>query len=114
VSRDIFVQDLPREARTAADIPDDFQPQPIGSSQRILDAVRQLDPGADFSDPAWGRIERPDYSIEVNLPHGENIRSFALHVRGVGADAFVMALLRALDLRALDGDSEEGLILPSD
>src|SRR5688572_9008657 len=112
MSRDIFVQDLPKDARTVADVPDDFQPQPIGTSARVIDAVRRVAPDADLSDPTWGRIDRPGYSIEVNVPSGDNISGFALHVRGDGADELITSLLVDLGLRALDSWSEAGEILP--
>jgi hypothetical protein len=112
VSRDIFVQDIPNDAMAVDDIPDEFVPQPIGSSERVIDTLKKLAPSADFSDPSWGVIDGPGYSIEVNLPQGDNIDNFALHVRGEGADHLIAALLAELGLRAFDPHSASGIFEP--
>jgi hypothetical protein len=108
MSRDIFVQDLPRSARTVADIPNDFVPRPLGPSDEIIEKIRRVAPDADFSDIEWGRIKGPTYSIEVNIRRAETVQGFAFHVRGVGADALIAEILRSLDLRALDVASPTG------
>jgi hypothetical protein len=108
MSWDIFVQDLPSEAKTAADIPSSFRPSLIGKRSEIIDRIIEIIPAADFTDPSWGLIDGEDWSIEVNLGQEEDCRGFALHVRGgdvaVGA---VAAILRRLNLRALDSQSGE-------
>jgi hypothetical protein len=109
VSRDIFVQDLPTSARTVADIPEDFTPRSIGSSDAIVEAIRRIAPDVDFSDVEWGLIEGPDFSIEISIRKAESVKAFALHVRGDrAADAVIAQILRELGLRALDSDSTSG------
>lgn len=81
MSWDIFVQDLP-DVDDVSQIPDDFVPRPLGRRSDVIEAVRRAVPGANFSDPAWGRIDGPGFSIEVNLGDSEELGSFALHVRG--------------------------------
>jgi len=107
VSRDIFIQDLPRDATSVADIADDFVPQAIGSRVHIVDTIARIVPDADFSDPIWGIIEGFGYSIEVNLGEDDPVHGFALHVRGDGADSVIAAILDELGLRALDSESGE-------
>lgn len=108
MSWDIFVQDLPAEPKTVADIPSSFRPSHIGKRSEIIDSITSIIPTADFSDPSWGRIDGQDWSIEVNLGQEEDCRSFVLHVRGgdaaVGA---VAAILRRLNLRAIDSQTGE-------
>jgi hypothetical protein len=106
VSWDIFVQDLPQEVRSIADIPADFRPQAIGNRAEVIRKIRELLPEADFSDPSWGRIDHEDWSIEVNLGEDEECTGFALHVRGGDAVVSVIAAILAhLDLRALDSQT---------
>ena len=63
-------------------------------------------PAANFTDPAWGQIDAPTFSIEVNLGHDEVDRSFALHVRGGDeAVACVAAILDTVGARAIDTSS---------
>ena len=108
MSWDIFVQDLPRDARSTADIPADFRPKPIGSRADVIRQINDLIPDADFSDPSWGRIEAEDWSIEVNMGADEECKSFALHVSGGDAVVGVVgAILKHLNLRALDSQTGE-------
>ena len=103
MSWDIFVQDIPLEAQTVDDIPDDFVPATIGRRSEIIGKIKEVAPFADFSDPAWGTIEGADFSIEVNLGADESIDSFAFHVRGDDvAAALVSDLLKHMNLRAFD------------
>ena len=108
MSWDVFVQDLPSNVKTVADIPGSFRPSLIGKRSEIIDRIIGIVPSADFSDPSWGLIDGQDWSIEVNLGQEEDCSSFALHVRGgdaaVGA---VAAILRRLNLRAIDSQTGE-------
>jgi hypothetical protein len=79
---DVFVQDLPQEAKNTSDIPPDFRPASIGKRSAIIEKIREVFPTADFSDPSWGRIDGDDWSIEVNIGANEDCGGFALHIRG--------------------------------
>ena len=112
MSRDIIVQDLPRDIRGVEDIPGDFIPGAIEPTRTaVIAAIRAEVPGADFTDPAWGVIASPgQYHIEANLGAVEELDSFVFHIRGgPEADALISRVLRRLNLRALDTDSESGL-----
>jgi hypothetical protein len=110
MSWDIFVQDIPQEARSTSDIPDDFVPAVIGTRTEIIESLSRVVPGADFSDPAWGRIDGHGYSIEVNLGADGPCRGFALHVRGGDSAVFVVhEILDDLGLRAFDPSSDTGI-----
>jgi hypothetical protein len=107
LSWDIFVQDLPRDAESIADIPADFRPKPIGNRADVVRQIKEVVPGADFSDPSWGRIEADDWSVEVNMGTNEECNGFALHVRGGDAVVGVIAaVLDHLNLRALSQTGE--------
>jgi len=109
MSWDLFVQDLPRDARTVDDIPDGFRPLPIGQRSDVIKAIQAVVSEADFTDRSWGKIEGDGYSIEINLGDEEVLNSFAIHVYGGGrAPQVVAAILRRLGVRALDPGSESG------
>jgi hypothetical protein len=113
MSWDIVVQDLPPDVRTIRDIPDHFNPAPLGARSALIQDIRAIAPSADFTDPAWGRFDTPTFSVEFNLGADELVRSFALHVRGDdAAAAFVSDLLAQLGYRALDPQSDSGLFEP--
>lgn len=108
MSWDIFVQDLPRDAKSIADIPADFRPRPIGTRTDVIRKIKEVTPDADFSDPSWGRIEADDWSIEVSIGTDEECAGFALHVRGGDETVGVVAaILEHLNLRALDSQTGE-------
>ena len=54
MSWDIFVQDIPRGARDAGDIPENFQPRPLGERSEVIRRILEVVPEADFSDSTWG------------------------------------------------------------
>ena len=103
MSYDIFVQDLPLDAKSIEDIPSDFKPKPIGKRSLIIEKIKEVAPATDFSDPTWGSIRGADWSIEVSMGDEEQCSGFAFHIRG-GKEAFlvVKAILQKLELRALD------------
>ena len=103
MSYDIFVQDLPQDARAIEDIPADFRPAPIGKRSTIIEQIKEVVPTADFSNPSWGRIRGDDWFIEINIDVKEDCDGFAFHVRG-GSTAIgvIAAILERLKLRALD------------
>jgi hypothetical protein len=108
MSWDVFVQDLPPDARAVADIPHDFRPGAIGRRSEVIEAIQQVVPDADFSDPSWGKIDRDSFAIEVNLGQDERVSSFVFHVRGSGnAPQLIDAVLESLELRAIDSGTGE-------
>ena len=110
MSWDIFVQDIPKDAVSVADIPDDFEPCSIGARQEIIGKIPSIIPTANFEDPAWGIIDGPDYSIEVKLGKDEILDGFSFHIRGGSLSPFVVAnILATLNLRAFDPNSESGM-----
>lgn len=108
MSWDIIAQDLPRSATSVEEIPDDFQPQPIGNRSQLIARIRHVVPQANFTEPSWGIIEGHDWSIEVSTGEAEVCESIAFHVRGGdGAIGAVAAILDELKLRAIDCQSGE-------
>jgi hypothetical protein len=72
-------------------------------------------PDADFSDPTWGRIEGPGYSIEVNIGSEDPVQGFAFHIRGGDMAAGIVAdILETLGFRALDPESDTSLFDPAE
>lgn len=106
MSWDILIMILPSAARSAREIPDDFKPGTLGFRSELISKIRAAAPPADFSDPSWGHVATPDFSIDFNIGQEEIVDSIMLHVRGGGAAVgFVADLLNHLDLRAIDCQS---------
>ncbi len=111
MSWDIFVQDLPPDAKSISDIPDDFSPGAIGRRSEMIARIRQIVP-VDFLSSGWGTIEGEGWSIDVSIGTEEECRHLAFHVYGGGEAADVVAaILEHLGLRALDPLQPGGLFV---
>ena len=114
MSWDLFVQDLPQEARSASEIPADFTPAFLGSRAHILAAILEVAPQVDCTDPAWIRLNSPEADLEISLGAEDPVRGFAFHIRGgtlvVG---LVAAILGRLNMRALDPGADNGIFDPA-
>ena len=103
MSWDISIQDLPADAQSIDDIPQDYAPKPLGTRSELIARIQQILPEADFSDPSWGMLNELDFSIEFNMGSEEVCDSIGLHVRGGGpAMATVARVLDHLKLRGID------------
>ena len=109
MSWDLFVQDLPADAKTVRGIPSDFRPQSIGKRTDIIAIIKSVVPIVDFSNPSCGVIDGDGWSIEIGIGDEEECRGFAFRIRGEStAIGAVDAILRRLNLRAIDPSSETG------
>lgn len=84
--------------------------QPLGNRVDLIDAIREVCPTADFSDPSWGELATPDFVIEFNMGSKEVVDSMMLHVRGGGPVVdFIDALLTRRGRRTIDCSEGEFL-----
>ena len=103
MSWDVFVQDIPQSIRSVDEIPSNFRPASIGRRSELISRILDVVPFADFSDPTWGRIDGPTFTIEVNMGEKDLLNGFAFHARGDEMAAEVIAeILLHLELRAFD------------
>ena len=107
MSWDVLVFHAPPEIETVEQMGDDFHTV-LGPRDEVLGRLRELFPEIDLSDPTWGDLEGPGYSIELNIGDKDPVESIMLHVRG-GAEAIepMRRLCEATGWRAMDmGDCE--------
>lgn len=111
MSWDVFLFDAPVHAKSVDEIPQHFDPPPLGTGtdvrQRLHENLRDL----DLSDPAWGRLVGPTWSIELNIGTDDPIDSIMLHVRGDGDEvlAVIAQIVGSVGGRALDISTGEFL-----
>ncbi|WP_405851184.1 hypothetical protein OG361_00145 [Streptomyces sp. NBC_00090] len=75
--------------------------------------LTQTVPEVDLSDPAWGGLSGPTWSIELNIGSEDPVDSVMLHIRGSGDDVLTPVLRLADALRCKVLDCTEGdLITP--
>ena len=110
MSWDLYVQELPEGIRSMKEIPEDFRPGVIGKRSEIVRAICEVVPETVFSDPTWGVIKGPEYTVYVGIDEAEECDGFCIHVRGKEeAVAVVDRILRRLEMRALNPRSEGGV-----
>ncbi|MBK3580747.1 hypothetical protein JHN63_44635 [Streptomyces sp. MBT65] len=104
MSWDVLLCHLPDDITSMQDIPDDYSPPPLGRQHEVLAAVTRAEPEADLSDPTWGDLSGPTWSVELNIGSEDPVDSVMLHIRGSGDDvlASVFRLASALGCKALD------------
>lgn len=57
---------------------------PLGDAQFVRDQISKTLPGVNWSDPAWGVLDGPGWSIEFNHRKFGLTEGLMLHVRGGG------------------------------
>ncbi|BCG59447.1 hypothetical protein [Paenibacillus sp. URB8-2] len=81
MSWDVTFMKLNMKVSSVEDI-DDEMTEELGNREEIINMISKLFPDADFSDPSWGLLEQPGYSVEFNIPEENNITEIMLHIRG--------------------------------
>ena len=108
MSWDVFIQHLPASALCMDDIPDDFEPLPLGRRDDVVKAILSIFPEADTTDPTWLVLHAPSYSIEFGTGTEDLVTCVALHVRGdESVIAPISALIDRLGARGIDSFTGE-------
>ncbi|MET9922911.1 hypothetical protein ABZZ04_38515 [Streptomyces sp. NPDC006435] len=113
MSWDVFLLRLPDDITSVQEIPADHTPAPLGRRDDVLAAVARAVPEADLSDPGWGTLSGPTWSIELNIGSNDPVESIMLHIRGSGDDVLTPVFRLAESLRCGVIDCTDGeLIAP--
>ncbi|MEU4472929.1 hypothetical protein [Micromonospora sp. NPDC023888] len=107
----MFIFAAPPHARSVDQLPQDFDPLPLGTGPHIKRCLRETFPDLDLADPAWGQLVGPTWSIEFNIGSDDPVDSIMFHVRGGGDDvlAVVARIVAVTGGRALDISTGEFL-----
>ncbi|MFN3166617.1 MAG: hypothetical protein ACE37H_06085 [Phycisphaeraceae bacterium] len=106
MSWDISIVRFAKVYESIEEIPDDAEPQSLGSIVEIHNKVLKHFPGTDWSDPAWGMFESPFGSIEFNLGDDDPADSMMLHIRASNEIvAPILALCKDGAYQAIDCSS---------
>jgi hypothetical protein len=110
MSWDVFIFEAPAQAKSIDELPADFDPPALGAATDVRQRLLDNFPDFDLSDPAWGHLTGPTWSIELNIGADDPVDSIMLHVRGGGDVLTVIALIVAsVGGRALDTSTGEFL-----
>ncbi len=108
MSWDVFIQHLPASALCMADIPDDFEPLPLGRRQEVVNVILSIFPDADATDPTWLTLQKPGYTISFGTGTEELVTGLTLHVRGdESVIAPIAQLIERLGARGIDSFTGE-------
>lgn len=77
--------------KKVADIPEDFQPKPLGQRIDLIKQIREVVPEAEFTNPEWGVLDAGSFSVEFMMGSSEICASITLLVRGGGNPASLVA-----------------------
>ena len=103
MSWDVFIQHRPSSAMRVADIPEDFQPLPLGSRRDVLEAIADAFPMVRATDSTWMVVDEPSFAVEISISGDDPIESITLHIRGDAAVIpHVTRLINHLGARAID------------
>ncbi|MYQ74486.1 hypothetical protein GTY78_26220 [Streptomyces sp. SID4934] len=104
MSWDVLLVRLPDEVTSVSQMAHDYQPTPLGPRHDVLATVAGVLPGADLSDPAWGVLSGPTWSVELSIGAADPVDSMMLHIRGAGDEVLtpVFELAGALGCKVFD------------
>ncbi|MFJ2717964.1 hypothetical protein [Streptomyces sp. NPDC087437] len=114
MSWDLLVLTAPPEFMSVGDFPDDFEAEPLGTHEEVKAALCDRLPGIEFSEPAWGRLSGPTWSMHLNLGSRTPVDSIMLHVRGAGDDVLQTLFEIADAVRCRVIDISDGEFLAKD
>jgi len=102
MSWDVWLYNLPSSVTSL----EQFYPQDLpllGSKSSVIGQLKKAFPDISFSDPNWGIIDRPGFSIEFNFGEDDPLNLLGLHVRGIDdAIGAIRAICEASSWRAFD------------
>ena len=108
MSWDVFIQHLPASALCVADIPDDFEPLPLGRRHEVVSTILSIFPDADATDPTWLTLRTPDYTVSFGTGTEDVVTGLTLHVRGdESVIAPIAQLIDRLGARGIDSFTGE-------
>ncbi|MFL6247107.1 MAG: hypothetical protein ACJ74H_13835 [Thermoanaerobaculia bacterium] len=108
MSWDVFIQHLPASALCMADIPDDFEPLPLGRRHEVVSTILSIFPDADATDPTWLTLQTSAYTISFGTGTEDLVTGLTLHVRGdESAIPPIVELIDRLGARAIDSFTGE-------
>jgi hypothetical protein len=108
MSQDVLLFRPPDDIASVQQLPDAYASAPLGRRDDVLAAISCAVPEADLSDPAWGEILGPAWSMELNIGSDDPVDSVMLHIRGSGDDVLTAVFRLAETLRCKVLDCAEG------
>ena len=84
MSWDVLIIRLNNPPPEGSNLPDVFDPLPLGSGEDLKSDISKLFPGIDWSHPSLGSLQNPDFTIEFSFPRECDVNNLMLHIFGSG------------------------------
>ncbi len=102
---DIHVYRFRNEYQCLADVPDDEECTPLGSSVEVRAAIDRHFPAISWSDPKWGVVDTDFGSVEFQVGEEEPNCGFVMHIRASEKVVpIIVAMCMAERWQALDAN----------
>jgi hypothetical protein len=109
MSWDVLLQRFPENTAQPEQVPDDYQPPPVGSRAEVVSALRKLLRNVDLTGDSFVSIDRARFAMEIGLGDEEPCSQLFLTVHDDHAEA-MKTILRVADhfgMRVIDCSSGE-------
>ncbi|GAA0940231.1 hypothetical protein GCM10009554_30760 [Kribbella koreensis] len=106
----IYAMRGPGGVRRLDDIPDGYAPPSVGTTESVLDQVRELAPGVDASNRSWLVLKSDDYDVEMSIGKSVEVRDITFYLNdGPRSIPLVMEIAAKLGVTAYDTESGDFL-----
>jgi hypothetical protein len=108
---EIYAAMTPAGAGRLEELPDWFEPRPIGQADEMIELIRGVAPGVETDDPSWLRMIDEDYEIEIALGKGAQVHDLTFYIRrGGGAVVpIILGVCGALGVTPYETESGDRL-----
>lgn len=79
--------------------------EPLGTVREVVEMIKNVLPGVDFSDESWGVYSGPYGDFEIVLGVEEKV--FNIGIRNAPSDELIKMLCESMNLFAFDTSSSE-------
>lgn len=102
MSWDVVIFRPPPQVTTLDELPAGFEPPPLGAMTDVLARLRDTLPALDLTEPDWGRLAGPTWTMELGIGAEDPVATVTLFIRGTGDDVLdaIDAIATALGARA--------------
>lgn len=90
MSWDLLLMPVPDDSAAFDELPEHDDVPSLGQRAQVLAALAGTMPDADLSDPAWGVMEGPTWSLEINVSDSDPVEAIMLQVHGTGDDVLTV------------------------
>lgn len=110
----VFGPDIPLAGKGGRAIfHDGWHPKSMGSRSQVAQALSEIWPQIDWSDPTWGILDGSGYCLEIALGRDDTVLTFTIFARGHATEP-ILDMLNGTGWRGLDTATGNWMHLTAD